>query len=117
MREGNRSDMHIAAYDGFAGGRSSEDSATPGSGQSPPGAGAMEGRSSRQPTRDIPPAATGVRYRSADDCPDAASHTPHPIDYGAHADWAERKLKTHTQHRCPTCGFWAIWKPKRKAGA
>jgi hypothetical protein len=41
-------------------------------------------------------------------------HTPHPEGYVAFADWREEKTKTHTQHRCPVCGLWAIWKPKSK---
>ena len=40
-------------------------------------------------------------------------HTPCPSDYVAWHDWAERKAKTHTQHRCPTCGRFAVWKRAR----
>ena len=28
-------------------------------------------------------------------------------------EWAERKSRTHTQHRCPRSGLWTIWKPKQ----
>ncbi len=27
-------------------------------------------------------------------------------------DWVKKKSKTHAQHRCPTCGFWVMWKRK-----
>jgi len=30
-------------------------------------------------------------------------------------EWAERKSRTHTQHRCPKSGLWTIWKPKKQA--
>lgn len=39
-------------------------------------------------------------------------HTPSPSGYVAWHEWAERKAKTHNQLQCPTCGTWAIWKPK-----
>jgi hypothetical protein len=54
-----------------------------------------------------------LKYKSADDCPDVSKHTVHPTGYVAHSDWAEKKIKTHEQHRCLMCGFWAIWKRKR----
>lgn len=50
-------------------------------------------------------------------CPDRAKHTPCPSGYVAWHEWAEKKAKTHTQERCPTCLLWAIWKPKRKEKA
>jgi hypothetical protein len=40
-------------------------------------------------------------------------HTPAPDDYLAWHAWAEKKNKTHTQERCPICGLWAIWKPRK----
>lgn len=42
-------------------------------------------------------------------CPNRKQHTPHPEGYLAHAAWAEKKLKTHKQIKCPGCGLWAIW--------
>lgn len=42
-------------------------------------------------------------------------HTKHPQGYLAHAEWADRKMKTHRQERCPVCGLWAVWKPKKRA--
>ncbi len=52
--------------------------------------------------------------KSAEDCPDKAKHTKSPSGYMEWHAWAEKKAKTHTQHRCPTCGFWSIWKRKPK---
>ena len=46
-------------------------------------------------------------------CRDASKHTD-KSDAGYvnwHA-WSARKSKTHTQHRCQTCGFWVMWKRK-----
>lgn len=42
-------------------------------------------------------------------------HTPCPEGYLTWHEWAEKKSKTHEQERCPGCGLFAIWKPKRKA--
>ena len=64
------------------------------------------------PARSRP---TGVlKYKRAEDCPDAAKHTKTPSGYLAWHAWAEKKAKTHEQHRCPKCGFWTLWKPKAK---
>jgi DNA-directed RNA polymerase subunit RPC12/RpoP len=57
-----------------------------------------------------------VKYPKASACPDAAKHTSSPDGYLAYHAWAEKKMKTHRQERCPTCGFWSIWKPKVKRG-
>lgn len=53
-------------------------------------------------------------YKSAEACPDRAKHTSDPPGYLAWHEWAEKKAKTHDQHQCPTCGFWVIWKRKKK---
>lgn len=53
--------------------------------------------------------------RVADACPNAKRHTKHPEGYFAHAEWAEKKMRTHVQTRCPECGLWTIWTPKKKA--
>ena len=53
-------------------------------------------------------------YKRAEDCPKADKHTPCPGGYLNWHAWAEKKAKTHDQLQCPTCGFWAIWKPKKK---
>lgn len=52
--------------------------------------------------------------------PEACAVAPTHSDKGAFGylnwhDWAKKKSKTHTQHRCPTCGFWVIWKPKKRS--
>lgn len=39
-------------------------------------------------------------------------HTRSPGGYVAWHEWAERKARTHIQHRCPKCGLWAIWKKR-----
>jgi DNA-directed RNA polymerase subunit RPC12/RpoP len=57
-------------------------------------------------------------YKCAEDCPDAAKHTKQPDGSDGYIQWhawAAKKRKTHTQHRCPTCGFFAIWKRKPTA--
>lgn len=48
-------------------------------------------------------------------CPSRSKHTPCPSGYIAWHEWAEAKEKTHEQTQCPTCGFWAIWKRRRRA--
>lgn len=65
------------------------------------------------PDRTTPPSGKSIlKFRSADDCPDVASHTDVPKTYLGWHEWAAEKAKTHKQRRCPTCGFWAIWEPK-----
>lgn len=54
-----------------------------------------------------------LKYPSADDCPDVATHTPSPKGYLQWHSWAEEMRKTHTQKRCPTCGYWSICVPKK----
>lgn len=44
-------------------------------------------------------------------CP--GGHTPAPAGYVAFFEWAEQKAKTHRCVKCPHCGLWAIWIPKR----
>ncbi len=57
-----------------------------------------------------------LRYDRFEDCPDAAKkHAKQPYGYLERSEWADRKLKTHTCHQCPTCGFWSVWKRKPKA--
>lgn len=40
-------------------------------------------------------------------------HAPAPPGYVAWHEWVERKARTHEQHRCPGCGLWKIWRPKK----
>ncbi len=47
-------------------------------------------------------------------CPNEANHTAHPLGYIAKEEWAMRKLKTHRQERCPKCGLWKIWTPRKR---
>ena len=53
---------------------------------------------------------------TSDDCPDARRHTKCPDGYVDRSEWVAEKLRTHDQFRCPTCGFFAIWRrrPKRE---
>lgn len=37
-----------------------------------------------------------------------------PDGYLDRAEWALEMLKTHRQKRCPACGLWAIWVPKKR---
>lgn len=53
-------------------------------------------------------------YYSYLNCPDRSKHTKSPSGYVEWHEWAEKKAKTHEQHKCPTCGLWVIWKPKKK---
>jgi hypothetical protein len=46
-------------------------------------------------------------------CSDFENHTPGPEGYLAWHSWAQMMSKTHRQERCPTCGLWTIWRPKR----
>ena len=48
-------------------------------------------------------------------CPSAGQHTPAPRSYVAWHLWAEQMGRTHTQHRCPGCGLFQIWKPRPDA--
>jgi hypothetical protein len=48
-----------------------------------------------------------------DECPRAELHTKCPEGYLEWHAWAERKSKTHTPKRCPGCGLYAIWVPRK----
>ena len=49
----------------------------------------------------------------ADRCPQRDGHTPCPTGYVAWHEWAEEMMKTHRQRKCPGCGLYAIWEPKK----
>lgn len=49
-------------------------------------------------------------------CPAAATHTPHPLGYIAESEWAEEMRETHEQRRCAECGEWEIWRAKERHG-
>ncbi len=55
-------------------------------------------------------AATGYLLVEQPEC----KHTPSPEGYIQWHAWAEKKSKTHRQIRCPVCGLWAIWVPKKR---
>jgi hypothetical protein len=42
----------------------------------------------------------------SDNC---GEHTYGPDNYCAWHEWAARKIKTHSQRRCPGCGLYLIW--------
>jgi hypothetical protein len=45
------------------------------------------------------------------DCPDENKHTTMPAGYVDRAEDADRRMALgQTQHQCPTCGLWAIWR-------
>jgi len=46
-------------------------------------------------------------------CPNAAAHQWHPSSYVAHSWWADCALLIATQEKCPGCGGWEIWVPRR----
>lgn len=52
-------------------------------------------------------------YWSASVCPEKLTHTPAPDNYLEWSRWADEMQRTHTQHQCPTCGFWTQWVPKQ----
>lgn len=52
-------------------------------------------------------------YDRFEDCPAAKAHAKQPSGYVERSNWSERKLKTHEQLQCPTCGFWVIWRRRR----
>ena len=41
-------------------------------------------------------------------------HTEQPTAYLAWHQWAQKMRRTHRQTRCPGCGLFYLWKPKRK---
>jgi predicted RNA-binding Zn-ribbon protein involved in translation (DUF1610 family) len=55
------------------------------------------------------------KYADKSECPDRAKHTVCPVEYLSYSEWAVAMGKTHDQFQCPTCGYWSIWKPKKKA--
>jgi DNA-directed RNA polymerase subunit RPC12/RpoP len=38
-----------------------------------------------------------------------------PDSYGGRAIWGEEMSRTHRQIRCPGCGLFVIWKPRKGA--
>lgn len=56
----------------------------------------------------IPPA---IITPTADQC----IHTPTPEGYASWFEWCEIASKKHRQVRCPRCGKFEIWLPKKMA--
>ena len=46
-------------------------------------------------------------------CENYWAHNHGPEGYFAWFEWAEIMRKTHKQRRCPGCGLFAIWTPRR----
>jgi hypothetical protein len=46
-------------------------------------------------------------------CPHFEDHIPCPEGYIQWHAWAEEMGKTHKQRKCPGCGLYQIWEPKR----
>ena len=46
-------------------------------------------------------------------CPNFEDHTQQPEGYIQWHAWAEKMAKTHKQRKCPGCGKYAIWEPKK----
>lgn len=50
---------------------------------------------------------------TAEECPDAARHTPVPDGYLARAADAERRTALgQRQTQCPACKLWTIWRTR-----
>lgn len=47
------------------------------------------------------------------DCPNKDEHTPCPDGYVERSEWFAKMGKTHKQTKCPDCGRFAIWIPKK----
>lgn len=50
-------------------------------------------------------------------CPHFEDHTPCPEGYIQWHAWAGRMSKTHKARKCPGCGLYKIWEPKRPRGS
>lgn len=49
------------------------------------------------------------------DCRTPERHRPdEPGGFVAWTEWAEQMDKTHTQRRCPGCGLFAVWVPRKR---
>jgi DNA-directed RNA polymerase subunit RPC12/RpoP len=46
-------------------------------------------------------------------CLERENHEPR--GYGEWHEWAQAKIKTHTNEQCPTCGYFTVWKKRPKA--
>ena len=55
----------------------------------------------------------GPFTRGDEGCPNVAAHTPHPVGYVSHSNWADDALLVADQKECHGGRRWAIWVPKR----
>lgn len=46
-------------------------------------------------------------------CPHFEDHTPCPEGYTQWHAWAETMSTTHKQRKCPGCGLYVVWTPKK----
>lgn len=63
----------------------------------------------------IPPQRGGwarTAEMTTDPCPRPELHADEPETYIGWHDWAAEMIRTHTQHRCPGCGRYKIWRPR-----
>ena len=58
-----------------------------------------------------------ARPYTKETCPDRIRHTVCPEGYIQWHPWAEQKSRTHRTVKCPTCGLYAIWVPKKRRKA
>lgn len=66
---------------------------------------------------DFDPAAHPIPPAPIERTEDRCTHTPQPPGYMEWHAWAKAASKTHAQVRCPHCGLWSQWMPKREAKA
>lgn len=48
-----------------------------------------------------------------EECPNRIKHTPMPDTIAGKVERQRELQKTHNQTKCPTCGNFVIWRPKR----
>ena len=56
---------------------------------------------------------TELPLADASECPEVRKHTECPKGYLQWHAWAEHKSKTHVSSKCPCCGLYTIWVPKK----
>lgn len=45
---------------------------------------------------------------------DHSTEVDMPDGYVARAEWAARKMRTHSQHKCPGCDLYRVWTLRAK---
>lgn len=56
---------------------------------------------------------TVVYPDTTSDCPERERHTPKPASDLEWEPWASRMTNSHNPRRCPGCGLWKVWEPKK----